>query len=253
MLGTSLPSQYLRDIEIFCSIFFAVEFVLHFISCPIKRKFFLNPLNFLDPVLLASMWSCVYIEHDLKRFVRNYPLTRFYLYSKALVVLRLFRFFRMIKIYSGLRILLLSIQASLRELFLLLMCVLVASVFFASFIYYAEFNVPDTFENIFEGMWWAVITMTTVGFGDMVPKSVYGYIVGCFCAFFGVLLVSMPIAVVATNFNEFYQISKLRDMKKKLMKTNVKETTKKNKSNEITCKEDEVMQIKVSPMVLQDI
>ena len=46
--------------------------------------------------------------------------------------------------------------------------------------------------------------MTTVGYGDSVPKSALGYVVGTLCAFAGIIILALPIAVVATNFNDFY-------------------------------------------------
>jgi hypothetical protein len=63
--------------------------------------------------------------------------------------------------------------------------------------------------NIGIALWWAVITMTTVGYGDVYPESIPGYCVGCVCAIFGVIILAMPIAIIASNFTEYYSNHKL--------------------------------------------
>jgi len=58
---------------------------------------------------------------------------------------------------------------------------------FASVIYYAE---PKNFTSIPIGIWWALVTMTTVGYGDRVPKSLLGYLIGCLSVIGGVLVIA---------------------------------------------------------------
>ncbi|XP_061162868.1 potassium voltage-gated channel subfamily A member 10-like [Saccostrea echinata] len=214
MLGTSLPNEALRYSEMFTSIFFTFELIFHFISCPRRSKYFRSPLNIIDLLLVVAMWTTFILEQDLEFLVNHYELVQFYLVIKSLLILRLFRVFRLMKVYSGLRIMMMSIRASIRDLLLLTLTFLITSLFFASFIYYAEFYVVDTFSDIFIGIWWSVITMTTVGYGDMFPKSTFGYIVGGACAFSGMLILAMPVAILATNFSNLYNKNILRQMKK---------------------------------------
>ena len=84
---------------------------------------------------------------------------------------------------------------------------------FASLVYYAEriqVNPTNDFSSIPLGLWWALVTMTTVGYGDMVPKTYLGMFVGAMCAMAGVLVVGLPVPVIVSNFSTDF-ILKIED------------------------------------------
>ena len=86
---------------------------------------------------------------------------------------------------------------------------------FSTLIFYAERKGPmmesDTFPTIPIGFWWSIITMTTVGYGDISPKSALGYCIGAICALCGVLLLALTIPVLSNNFALFYIHARTRE------------------------------------------
>jgi len=82
-------------------------------------------------------------------------------------------------------------------------------------VYYAERIQPNPhndFNSIPLGLWWALVTMTTVGYGDMVPKTYLGMFVGALCALGGVLTVALPVPVIVSNFEMYYSHTQVRDV-----------------------------------------
>lgn len=64
---------------------------------------------------------------------------------------------------------------------------------------------PLSFPSIVAAFWWSIVTMTTVGYGDVVPRTPQGMVVGAFCMLLGILLIALPVAIVGSKFQEVYQ------------------------------------------------
>ena len=95
----------------------------------------------------------------------------------------------------------------------------IAMLIFSTMIYYAErtkmlsgdSNKENKFSTIPVGFWWSIITMTTVGYGDVHPETPMGCIVGAFCAVAGVLLIALTIPAISNNFALFYNHARTRE------------------------------------------
>ena len=75
---------------------------------------------------------------------------------------------------------------------------------FGFVMFVAEYFHNSTIENIFTAMYWALITLTTVGYGHYTPETVPGHVIAAVCAVCGVLVLALPIGVIASSFYTFY-------------------------------------------------
>jgi len=99
----------------------------------------------------------------------------------------------------------LTFRASLEGLGLFLVALTVGLLVFSSALYYAELDQPGSqIHSIPDAFWWAIITMTTVGYGDKVPLGPIGKLVGAACAICGVLTLAIPVPIITGHFNRFY-------------------------------------------------
>lgn len=124
-------------------------------------------------------------------------------FIQILRIMRVLRIFRLIRHVPGLWILIYTLKASFKELLLMSAFLIVGMLVFSSLIFFVEDH--DTFTSIPHGFWWALITMTTVGYGDMYPKSNWGYLIGSFCALSGLLMIGFSVPVLVNNFIMYYK------------------------------------------------
>ncbi|ETE72504.1 Potassium voltage-gated channel subfamily C member 1, partial [Ophiophagus hannah] len=189
---------FLTYIEGVCVIWFTFEFLMRVIFCPNKMEFIKNTLNIIDFVAILPFYLEVGLSglsskaaKDVLGFLR---VVRF---------VRILRIFKLTRHFVGLRVLGHTLRASTNEFLLLIIFLALGVLIFATMIYYAERigakpNDPSAsehthFKNIPIGFWWAVVTMTTLGYGDMYPQTWSGMLVGALCALAGVLTIAMPL------------------------------------------------------------
>ena len=81
------------------------------------------------------------------------------------------------------------------------------------------------FTSIPQGMWWAVQTLTSLGYGDFTPTTVLGKLVGSACAVSGVLVMALPIPIVVDNFADYYKEQKKIEAKELKKEAQAKQAT----------------------------
>ncbi|CDW52461.1 voltage gated potassium channel [Trichuris trichiura] len=193
-------------VDLFCNTWFAFEIIMRFTFCPSKLYFFKDTLNLIDFVATLSFFVEMTIRF-LTRHGESYDTVQFF------GIIRIMRLFRLAKHSSGLKILIQTVKASAHELILLVFVVVLGIVLYGSLIFYAERsenNPENDFDSIPLGLWWAIVTMCTIGYGDMVPKTSVGMIIGCLCALTGVLTLALPMPVIVSNFEMFYSHAQAR-------------------------------------------
>ncbi|KAI1893078.1 hypothetical protein AGOR_G00140170 [Albula goreensis] len=192
-------------IETACIFWFFFELVVRFTVCPSKREFFNNIMNIIDIVSIIPYFVTLVTELVSTPDDANSGQNMSLAILRIIRLVRVFRIFKLSRHSKGLQILGQTLKASMRELGLLIFFLFIGVILFSSAIYFAEVDEPETqFVSIPDGFWWAVVTMTTVGYGDMCPITMGGKIVGTLCAIAGVLTIALPVPVIVSNFNYFY-------------------------------------------------
>lgn len=199
-----INSAFIFDlIETICMAWFTLEYLVRFVAAHCRLSFLKDFLNIID--MFATIPFYVEIALDSLVFV-CYQYDKVDSFLAALKVLRVFRIFKLARYFRALRVFGLTLVGSKRELATITMFTSVTIVIFSSVIYYVEKDDPDTlYVSIPASMWWAIVTITTVGYGDMSPKTVGGKIVGAVACVSGILILAFPVSILTEHFMTTYK------------------------------------------------
>ncbi|XP_060067388.1 potassium voltage-gated channel protein Shaw-like [Ylistrum balloti] len=208
LLWNTSPHPWLIGLDFVCNAILTLELILRVLTCPNLKEFWKSVLNVIDLVSCVGIWVTLSFEsvHTHLDFGPIWIISCVFGFLYCFRILRVLRLFRH---NCGMQILYLSIKSSSKELCLLASAFACFVIIFAGFIYVAELQ-ADTFTDMFISMWWSVITMTTVGYGDHFPSTGTGFVVGAACALVGILLIALPVAVTSSNFHDFNKFNKYR-------------------------------------------
>ncbi len=191
----------LNGIELLTIVVFIIEYILRLWTCRYLypgtrgmravRKFMCSFYGIVDLLTILSYFGPLYSNGIVAlRMIR---------------VIRIMRLFRVNKSFDAFHIVAEVVSEKKKQL-LSSICMIAMIMLAASLCMYGfEHDVqPDVFENAFSGMWWAMSTVLTVGYGDIYPITVGGKVVAIIIALLGVCVVAIPTGVISAGFVEYY-------------------------------------------------
>lgn len=173
--------------EWFFTIIFSIEYILRLICIRMPAKYIFSPLGIID--LLAIIPS--YLSWI---FAGSQSLLVF----RALRLLRVFRIFRLVHFLSEMRFLSVALMNSLRKISIFILFVLTSVVILGSIIYLVE-GQTNGFTSIPQSVYWAIVTITTVGYGDIAPVTPLGKFIASFIMLLGYGIIAVPTGIVTTE------------------------------------------------------
>jgi voltage-gated potassium channel len=156
-----------------------------------RLRFAASPAGLIDLAAVLPFWLSFILAADFRTFL----------------VLRLIRFFKLTRYSPAMRSLLEALYSERRALLGCFVILCGATLIAAALMHLAEgATQPDKFGTIPDAMWWAIVTLGTVGYGDAVPVTAVGRLVAGLTIFVGLLMVALPVGIVATAFaNEVHR------------------------------------------------
>jgi len=186
---------WFRAIEIVATLIFTLEYALRLWGAAenprygrhraARINFIKSPLGIIDLIALLPLWLTFVMSLDVR----------------FLLVLRAFRLFKLARYSPAMRSLLDALYAERRALMGCLVILLGAALFSAAVMHLVEGNVqPDKFGTIPDAMWWAIVTLSTIGYGDVVPVTPLGRLIGTVTIVAGLIMIALPVGVIASAF-----------------------------------------------------
>ncbi len=190
-----------RWFELVSLAFYTVEYLLRVWSCTADPRYALPVTGRLR--FIVSLISLI----DLLVILPLFIVPIFHVYNVDLRFLRAFRLVarasRLTRYSSGLRNLGSAVGARKNELLTVVGVLAVLLVLASSLMFYAEKDAqPDKFSSIPATMWWSIITLTTVGYGDVAPITSFGRVIAGGIAILGIGLFALPAGILGSSFLE---------------------------------------------------
>ncbi|KAK2544587.1 potassium voltage-gated channel subfamily G member 3 isoform X2 [Columba livia] len=204
--------EHSRIIEAICIGWFTAECIVRFIVSKNKCEFVRRPLNIIDLLAITPY----YISVLMTVFTgENSQLQRAGVTLRVLRMMRIFWVIKLARHFIGLQTLGLTLKRCYREMVMLLVFICVAMAIFSALSQLLENGLDlgtknKDYASIPAACWWVIISMTTVGYGDMCPITVPGRILGGICVVSGIVLLALPITFIYHSFVQCYHELKFR-------------------------------------------
>eukprot|EP00301_Raphidiophrys_heterophryoidea_P025624 c8644_g1_i1.p1 GENE.c8644_g1_i1~~c8644_g1_i1.p1 ORF type:complete len:587 (-),score=122.60 c8644_g1_i1:116-1876(-) len=202
-------------LEMMCTLSFSLEISVRVTSAPSRSQLIRALMTWVDILALFPFYAELIIDRGRLKggFGSGSGVSAF----RVLRCLRMLRLLKGVRYSQGLQIFATTIFRSLEALWVLGLLLCMFTLGLATLQYYAERgtysdeigdyvrpgeDTPSPFRNIPNSLWWAIVTLTSVGYGDMTPITPQGKVIASLAAVIGVMVVSMPVSIIGVHLKE---------------------------------------------------
>ncbi|XP_040896438.1 potassium voltage-gated channel subfamily V member 2-like [Toxotes jaculatrix] len=204
---------HMEWVEIITIVFFTFEYLIRLVTTPNIIMFLKSGLNFVDMVAVMPYFFQIIFEaftdtedvnthEDLKAMAR---VSKFSHVLKVVKLLRVFRILKLARHSTGMKAFGFTLRQCYQQASCLLLFIAMGIFTFSALLHSAERDTEGSpISSIPYAWWWAAVSISTVGYGDVVPVTLLGRIVAFGCISFGIILNGMPISFLFNNFSDYY-------------------------------------------------
>jgi hypothetical protein len=187
---------------------FTMELILRFCFTPNRFRFLVSPFGLVDLVAVLPFYLTLFLRSD--EGATSFAVLRILRVGRCLRLFKLSRYHCAPMLFAA------AMKDCQEKLRALALCIFITVILFGSSMYYIEGLSEDSqFESIPDTFYYVIITMVTVGYGDYVPKTVLGRILGAFCALSGVIvLYCFPTPIIVVRFVQLYKEHVISEMER---------------------------------------
>lgn len=194
-LAFKRQTDYFVIIDNVCVTIFIIDYFLRVITADLKKKkgvisFFIYPFTPMAIIDLLSILPSITILNNGFKLLKIFRLMRTF---------RIFRIFKAVR-YSKNILLIIKVLKRQKDSLLVVLGLALGYVMVSALII---FNVePQTFDTFFDAIYWATVSLTTMGYGDIYPVSMAGQVIRMLSAILGIAIVALPASIITTGYME---------------------------------------------------
>lgn len=174
-------------LEIIITAFFTVEYALRIITIRNKKAYILSFFGIIDLLSILPFYLSLFI-----------PITKYFLILRMLRMLRIFRVLNLLDFMNDGNVLIRALKHSSRKIYIFLLFLMIFSVIVGSMMFMVEGH-REGFESIPQSIYWAVVTVTTVGYGDVSPGTPLGKFLSVLLMLAGYSIIAVPTGIVTAE------------------------------------------------------
>lgn len=183
-------------IEFFITIIFSIEYLLRIITIKDKHEYIFSPLGIIDFLAIAPFYLSIF-----------FPVAHFFVIVRMLRMLRIFRIFNLADYMNDGQYITAALKNSVRKIYIFLLFLCIFIVIVGAVMYVVEGG-KNGFESIPQSIYWAVVTITTVGYGDVSPSTPLGKLISVIVMLAGYSIIAVPTGIVTSEIRGMNKKSK---------------------------------------------
>ncbi|MCZ2083423.1 MAG: ion transporter [Flavobacteriales bacterium] len=186
--------------EVVITIFFTIEYALRIITTKNKKDYIFSFFGIIDFLAILPFYLSLFI-----------PITKYFLIIRMLRMLRIFRILNLMDFMNDGYFIVTALKNSSRKIYIFLLFLMIFSVIVGSMMFMVEGH-REGFESIPQSIYWAVVTVTTVGYGDVSPGTPLGKFLSVLLMLAGYSIIAVPTGIVTAEMrNKRQEIGKTCD------------------------------------------